>query len=170
MTFNGGDHQGRFYLFTIRDSSNGDSSVQDLAENHLDGVFYGSFPSGNGINGSDFVSELQAYHDKVFAPQTIIGTSSATNHGVGGRRVGPVHSGIHVPAIPKGGSPIFSTPTSPSNGGDPPSVVHHTHKKVKGAVVVKTRRGQGLGSTSTSHVKHARLVVGDNHPRGPKHN
>ena len=61
VTFNGGAIlRGGFYLFTIRDSSNGDSSVQDLAENHLDGVFYGSFPSGNGINGSDFVAELQA--------------------------------------------------------------------------------------------------------------
>ena len=77
VTFNGGAIiRGGFYLFTIRDSSNGNSSVQDLAENHLDGVFYGSFPSGNGINGSDFVAELQAYHNKVFAPQTIIGTAS----------------------------------------------------------------------------------------------
>ena len=61
MTFNGGAIiKGGFHLFTIRDSSNGNSSVRDLAENHLDGAFYGSFPSGNGINGSDFVAELQA--------------------------------------------------------------------------------------------------------------
>ena len=78
VTFNSGKPiRGGFYLFTIRDSSNGNSSVQDNAENHLDGVFYGTFPSGNGINGSDFVAELDAYHDKVFAPQTIVGTSSA---------------------------------------------------------------------------------------------
>ena len=129
MTFNGGATiRGGFYLFTIRDSSNGEFSVQDLAENHLDGVFYGSFPSGNGINGSDFVAELQAYHNKVFAPQTIIGTASAANGGNGGLRVAPVHSGICVPAIPRGGSPIFSTPTSPSNGGDPPA------KKVKASL------------------------------------
>ena len=69
VTFNGGAIiDGGFYLFAIRGSSNGNSSVQDRAENHLDGVFYGSFPSGNGINGSDFVAELQAVHDKVFAP------------------------------------------------------------------------------------------------------
>ena len=76
--------------------------MQDLAENHLDGEFYGSFPSGNGINGSDFVAELQAYHNKVFAPQTIIGTANAANGGVGGARVNPVHSGVFVPAIPRG--------------------------------------------------------------------
>ena len=102
VTFNGGAIlKGGFYLFTIRDSSNGNSSVQDLAENHLDGVFYGSFPSGNGINGSDFVAELQAYHNKVFAPQTIIGTAFAGNGGVGGPPVAPVHSGILVPAVPR---------------------------------------------------------------------
>ena len=70
VMFNGGAIiQGGFYLFTIRDSSNGNSSVQDLAENHLDGEFYGSFPSGNGINGSDFVAEIQGYHNKIFAPR-----------------------------------------------------------------------------------------------------
>ena len=78
--------RGGFYLFTIRDSTNGDSSVQDLAENHLDGEFYGTFPSGNGINGGDFVAELQAFHNKIFAPQTIIGTANAANGGVGGKR------------------------------------------------------------------------------------
>ncbi len=76
--------RGGFYLFTIRDSSNGNSSVQDLAENHLDGVFYGSFPSGNGINRSDFVAELDGYHNKIFAPQTIVGTANNANGGVGG--------------------------------------------------------------------------------------
>ncbi len=138
VTFNGGAMiRGGFYLFTIRDSSNGNSSVQDLAENHLDGVFYGSFPSGNGINGSDFVAELQAYHDKVFAPQTIIGTAFAGNAGVGGPPVAPVHSGIWVPVVPRGASPIFSTSTSASNGADPPA---HAHKKVKAHVVIKSAR------------------------------
>ena len=113
VTFNGGETiRGGFYLFTIRDSTNGNSSVQDLAENHLDGVFYGSFPSGNGINGSDFVAELQAYHNKVFAPQTIIGTASAANGGDGGPRVNPVHSGVFVPVIPRGGA--RSSPPRPA--------------------------------------------------------
>ena len=158
VTFNGGAIiQGGFYLFTIRDSSNGNSSVQDLAGNHLDGEFYGSFPSGNGINGSDFVAELQAFHNKIFAPQTIIGTANARNGGNGGLPVAPVHSGILVPVVPRGGSPIFSTSTSPSNGGDPPATGHKT--KAKGHIVVKI-------APKTSTVK-ASLVKSKSHPAGP---
>jgi len=141
VTFNSGATlKGGFYLFTIRDSSNGNSSVQDRAENHLDGEFYGSFPSGNGINGSDFVAELQAVHNKVFAPQTIIGTAFPGNGGDGGPAVAPVHSGIWVPAVPVGGSPIFSTSTSPSNGADPPAhkVTTKTPKVTK-LVTVKVK-------------------------------
>ena len=95
VTFNSGRPiRGGFYLFTIRDSSNGNSSVQDIAGNHLDGVFYGKFASGNGIPGSDFVAMLSGYHDKIFAPQTLVGTASAANGGVGGPPVGAVHSGV----------------------------------------------------------------------------
>jgi len=166
VTFNGGAIiQGGFYLFTIRDSSDGNSSVQDLAENHLDGEFFGSFPSGNGKSGSDFVAELEAYHNKVFAPQTIIGTASPGNKGVGGLPVAPVHSGIWVPAVPVGGPPIFFTPTSPSNGGDPPA------KKHKGQVVVKTKHApDSLLSTSTDEAKPTKVVVSNNHPKRPKQN
>jgi len=166
VTLNGGNIiQGGFYLFTIRDSSDGDSSVQDLAENHLDGEFFGSFPSGNGINGSDFVAELQAYHNKVFAPQTILGPSSAANGGIGGLPVAPVHSGIFVTAIPRGASPIFSTPTSPSNGGDPPATV--VHKKHKGQAVIKVKNADhSLLSTSTSKAKDPKVLVNKNHPTG----
>jgi hypothetical protein len=168
VTFNGGKIiHGGFYLFTIRDSSSGNSSVQDRAENHLDGVFYGSFPSGNGINGSDFVAEIDAFHNKVFAPQTIVGTASPGNAGVGGLPVAGVHSGKHVPVIPVGGGPIFSTPTSPSNGGDPPVVVKHP--KHKPAIVVKTKHGQSLIATNSAHTKHASVVVTRNHPKRPKH-
>ena len=155
VTLNGGKIiQGGFYLFTIRDSSNGDSSVQDLAENHLDGVFYGSFPSGNGINGSDFVAELEAIHNKVFAPQTIIGTANNTNGGDGGLPVAPIHSGIFVPVIPVGGSPIFSTSTSPTNnlGG--------TARQAKHAAVIAPK---------ASHLVKASLVQTKNVPGGPLH-
>ncbi len=118
VTFRAGETiRGGYYLFTIRDSSNGNSSVQDLAENHLDGLFYGSFPSGNGINGSDFVAELQAYHDKVFAPQTIIGTANAANGGNGGARVNPIHSGVFVPVIPR---------------GDVADLLHHDQRRQRG--------------------------------------
>jgi hypothetical protein len=166
VTFNGGAIlRGGFYLFTIRDSSNGKSSVQDRAENHLDGVFYGSFPSGNGINGSDFVAELQAYHNKVFAPQTIIGTASARNAGIGGAPVARVHSGIFVPVVTRGGSPIFSTSTSSSNGADPHAL--HRHRKAKGADILKIKHGRRLHFTNASHPKHGSLGISKNHPEGP---
>jgi PKD repeat protein len=163
VTFNGGKIiQGGFYIFVIRDSSNGNSSVQDLAENHLDGVFYGTFPSGNGIPGSDFMAELQGFHNKIFAPQSIIGTAAAANGGVGGVSTNAVHSGVFVPALPQGASPIFSTSTSVSTG-DPPAV----HKKVKGQIVIKQKPGQSL--LSNTNGKHSKLVVSANHPTGPKH-
>ena len=44
----------------------GRRSSRDLAANHLDGEFYGAFPSFNHINGGDSIAELQAYHNKVF--------------------------------------------------------------------------------------------------------
>ncbi len=159
VTFRAGETiRGGYYLFTIRDSSNGDSSVQDLAENHLDGVFYGSFPSGNGINGSDFVAELQAYHDKVFAPQTIIGTASAANGGNGGARVNPIHSGVFMPAIPRGDAPIFSSTTSAVTAA----------KKGKGQIVVKAKHGVSLVKHhATSAMKHTKVVLSNNHPKGP---
>ena len=159
VTFNSGlVLKGGFYLFKIRDSSNGTASVQDLAENHLDGEFYGSFPSGNGINGGDFIAELQAYHNKVFAPQTIIGTSNAANGGVGGPPVNPVHSGVFVPVIPRGGAPIFSTPTSPA-----------ALAKKGQAVVKAAKHGVTLVSHhETSHVKTPKVVVTNNHPKGPR--
>jgi hypothetical protein len=168
VTLNGGAAiKGGYYLFTIRDSSNGNSSVQDLAENHLDGVFYGSFPSGNGINGSDFVAELQAVHNKVFAPQTIIGTASPGNGGVGGAPVAPIHSGIWVPAVPRGGSPIFSTSTSPSNGADPPAATRHATPKARGQVVAQAGHGESLLSTATSRSKPRVLLLSRSHPQGP---
>jgi hypothetical protein len=108
VVFNSGKPiKGGFYLFTIRDSSNGNSSVQDIAGNHLDGVYYGSFPSGNGINGSDFTAMLSGYHFKIFAPQTIVGTAKAANGGVGGPPIGAVQSGDFSPVVPVGGGSVF---------------------------------------------------------------
>jgi hypothetical protein len=79
--------------------------------------------------------------------------------------VAPVHSGIFVPLLPRGASPIFSTSTSPSNGGDPPAA---PGKKVKSHVVVKTKHSAALPTTSHAQPKKP-LVVSNNHPKGPKH-
>ncbi len=167
VTFNGGAIiRGGYYLFTIRDTSSGNASVQDIAGNHLDGEFYGSFPSGNGINGGDFVAELEAVHNKVFAPQTIVGTANSQNGGVGGRRVAPIHSGISVPVIPVGGSPIFSTPTSPTT-----PVRGATARKAKVSVVVKARHVAPEFASRASHTQKSALAQSRNpsHPRGPLH-
>ncbi len=136
--------------------------MQDLAENHLDGVFYGSFPSGNGINGSDFVAKLEAIHNKVFAPQTVVGTAAAANGGAGGRPVAPIHSGIWVPVIPVGGRPIFSTPTSPRT-----TSVGATVRKVTASTNLKDRHTVKLIATRADRGQQALSVTANNHPRGP---
>ncbi len=159
VQFNGGHIlKGGFYLFTIRDSSNGDASIQNRAGDHLDGEFYGTFPSGNAINGGDFVAELQAYHYKVFAPQTIIGTANAKNLGKGGTRVGAVKSGVFVPVIPRGGSPIFSTPSSAAAAKKKASLV-----KANAKHSVKV-----VAHHETSHAKKPKVVVSNHHPKGPR--
>jgi hypothetical protein len=168
VTFNGGSViPGGFYLFTIRSGSEaGGHGVQDEAENLLDGEFFGSFPSGNGLNGTDFTAELQSVHNKVFAPQTILGTASGANGGVGGAPVGAIHSGISVPQNPRGASPIFSTSTSPVTGDPPPVTKHHRHT---GHSTVKVKPVVSVISPRAVHVKHASIVRNNNHPRGPLH-
>jgi hypothetical protein len=160
VQFNGGAIiPGGFYLFTIRDSSNGNSSVQDLAENHLDGVFYGSFPSGNGVNGSDFVAMLSGFHNRIFAPQTIIGTANAGNGGAGGLPVGAVHSGVWTPAVPVGGGSVF--------GGDPINLHNHQHHAAKGHKAAKAKTHVVVqGHHAAAQAKH-KLVTSGSHPKGP---
>ncbi len=161
VTFNGGRAiAGGFYLFRLRDSTSGSSSVRDIAGNHLDGEFYGSFPSGNGVNGGDFVAEFQTYHNKIFAPQTIIGTSNPRNRGVGGNPVGPVHSGVWVPVVPRGGRPMYSTSTSPTA---PPVAVPTTPPSVFNV--------RAAHSVFAARLAHAKLVLqaSSTHPSGPRH-
>jgi hypothetical protein len=75
LTFNGGKAiRGGFYTFTIL-SGAGVNGVRDIAGNALDGEFYGFFPSGNGIPGGNFVAELDAIHQKIFAPKSTVGNS-----------------------------------------------------------------------------------------------
>lgn len=101
LVFNSGHVlHGASYTFTIRDSSRGASTIQDVAGNSLDGEFYGAFPSGNGIPGGDFVAMLTAYHNKIFAPQPLAGTANAANGGQGGAPVGAPHSGVFTTTDP----------------------------------------------------------------------
>jgi hypothetical protein len=67
-----------------------------------------------------------------------------------------VHSGVFVPAIPRGGSPIFSTPTSP---------VTPISAKKKPQLKVKVKQAHSQAAHHASSVKHT-LVVGKPHPKG----
>ncbi len=57
-------------------SGSGASGIRDVAGNALDGEFYGYFPSGNKLPGGNFVAELDAVHNLIFAPQTVIGNAT----------------------------------------------------------------------------------------------
>jgi hypothetical protein len=149
---------GGFYLFTIRSASEpGGHGVQDKAENLLDGEFYGTFPSGHGVNGTDFVAMLSGFHNKIFLPQTILGTSSPTNGGNGGAPVGAPHSGNFLPVLPRGGGSMF--------GNDP--------KHLHGTVTVHRSKGRDLVKHHPVAIKlhgasHlSRTILGKRTPQGP---
>jgi hypothetical protein len=75
IVLNGGTpiRGGVYQLKITSAASTAPSGVQDLAGNALDGEFYSVFPSGNNINGGDFVARLDSIHNRVFAPQTVVG-------------------------------------------------------------------------------------------------
>lgn len=75
LTINGGHYvSGGWYFFTIRSVSPSDlSGVQDIAGNALDGEFYGYYPSGNNVNGGNYVVQLTAIHHVTYAPASIVG-------------------------------------------------------------------------------------------------
>lgn len=73
LTFNAGKYvRGGTFRFIARSGG-----VADAAGNALDGEFTGSFPSGNGSPGGDFVATLRAVHRTVFAPGSTVGTATA---------------------------------------------------------------------------------------------
>ena len=81
LTINHGHYLrgGRYYI-TIRSlSPSNTSGVRDLAGNALDGEFYNYFPSGNNVNGGDFVAELNAIHHIIYEPVSTVGTATPVN-------------------------------------------------------------------------------------------
>jgi hypothetical protein len=40
-------------------------AIQDVAGNALDGNYYGTFPTGDGLPGGDFVATIATFHNKV---------------------------------------------------------------------------------------------------------
>jgi hypothetical protein len=60
-------------LFTLTiDSGNNDDGVQDVAGNALDGNFYGTFPSGDGLPGGDFKALIPAFHKLVLPAEPFL--------------------------------------------------------------------------------------------------
>ena len=150
VQFNSGKPiRGGFYLFTIRDSTRGPSTVQDIAGNSLDGEFYGNFSSGNSIVGGDFIAEIDAIHNKIFAPQTVVGTANPANGGVGGAPVGPVHSGLFTIVVPRGSAPIFTA-----------------SKKKAQTLELKLAQAH---QAKAAQLHLAKLVASTHHPKGPAH-
>src|SRR5262249_19061463 len=69
--------RGGSYRFTIQSLSKlVKNGIQDVAGNAMDGEFYGFFPSGNNVRGGDFVSILDAKHNRIFAPKTAVGIAT----------------------------------------------------------------------------------------------
>ncbi len=55
-------------LYTVDiNSGTGDTGVQDVAGNALDGNYYGSFASGDGLAGGDFVGQVLTHDALVYA-------------------------------------------------------------------------------------------------------
>jgi hypothetical protein len=57
--FRGGKYE------VVIDSGTGNSGIQDVAGNALSGNFYGTFPTGDGLPGGDFVAAIYTFHNKI---------------------------------------------------------------------------------------------------------
>ncbi len=65
VVFNGGHAvRGGRYLIVIN-SGGGDSGVEDVAGNALDGNFYGTLPSGDGLPGGNFAASIATFHNGI---------------------------------------------------------------------------------------------------------
>jgi large repetitive protein len=100
--------RGGRYLIVI-DSGTGNTGVQDIAGNALDGNFYGSFPSGDGLPGGDFVASIDTFHNNiVLAPVPVkdgyVPPSAAVDPPAHGKTVKKpvkvVHSALKVVSQP----------------------------------------------------------------------
>lgn len=57
--FRGGKYE------VLINSGTGDTGIQDVAGNALDGNYYGSFPTGDGLAGGNFVADILTFHNVV---------------------------------------------------------------------------------------------------------
>jgi large repetitive protein len=54
---------GRYLVFI--NSGGGDTGIHDVAGNALDGNFYGTFPSGDGLPGGNFAASIDTFHNNI---------------------------------------------------------------------------------------------------------
>ena len=59
--------RGGRYLIII-DSGAGDTGIHDVAGVALDGNFYGTFPSGDGLAGGSFAASIDTFHNNIVLP------------------------------------------------------------------------------------------------------
>jgi large repetitive protein len=65
VVFNHGHEVRGGRYFIIINSGTGDNGVQDVAGNALDGNFYGTFPSGDGLAGGNFAAFIDTFHNHI---------------------------------------------------------------------------------------------------------
>jgi hypothetical protein len=145
-----GQIRGGFYNFVIHAASViFPSGVQDVAGNALDGEFYGFFPSGNGINGGDFAARLDAIHNLILPPATIVGPAT--------------------PNVPPGTkpSPVRIPTTVPPKGGNGSTATGHK-TKIATPHPTGVMKSAAHASVSTKHAAHDTALGKVNVPK-PRH-
>ncbi len=68
--YQGRELRGGLYTLTI-DSGDSNNGIQDVAGNAMSGDFYGTFPTGDGLSGGNFVALISAFHNKVYGPMPV---------------------------------------------------------------------------------------------------
>ena len=93
-TFRGGKYE------VVIDSGTGDSGIQDVAGNALDGNFYGTFPAGDGLPGGNFVAAILTFHNKVLPYIPIADGYVPPPKGIdppaGSAHIGRTHKSVHM--------------------------------------------------------------------------
>jgi hypothetical protein len=143
LTINDGRQlRGGRYFFTVI-SGSGATGIRDVAGNALDGEFYGFFPSGNNVVGGNFVAGLDAVHNTIFAPRTIIGHATPVSP------PGTPATGTTIPTanpqLPSGNPNFHGNPATLKG-----SKVHHLRVTQAGAKPKSTAHDLALEHLASS--------------------
>jgi len=109
VVFNNGHtvRGGNYEVFI--NSGTGDTGIQDVAGNALDGNYYGSFPTGDGLAGGNFVADIVTFHNQVspFIPITAgyVPPVKGIDPPAGSSHAGKTHKTVHV----KTKAPVIKT-------------------------------------------------------------